>query len=54
MAQYSGIFTTTQQMQAKAAGNWPIVLNPPTSVEYLVVVGGGGGGNGAEIGRAHV
>jgi hypothetical protein len=30
MAQYSGIFTTTQQMQAKAANNWPSVPGAPT------------------------
>ena len=29
MAQYSGIFTTTQQMQAQAAGNWPSPPPPP-------------------------
>ena len=32
MAQYSGIFTTTQQMQATAAGNWTAAPGAPTSV----------------------
>ena len=49
MAQYSGIFTTTQQMQAKAASNWP---SPPVLVEYLVVAGGGGGDRGVQDARA--
>ena len=39
----SGLFSASQQMQAKQAGNWPLTM--PT-VEYLVVAGGGGGGNG--------
>ena len=42
MAQYSGIFTTTQQMQAKGASTWPFA---PASVSYLVVAGGGTGGS---------
>lgn len=32
MAQYSGIFTTTQQMQAKAASNWP---SPPDGLRVI-------------------
>ena len=38
----SGFFNTTQQMQAKAAGNWP--MPSPGTVQYLVVAGGGGAG----------
>ena len=39
----SGFFNTTQQMQAKAAGNWP---GPGLFIDYLVVAGGGGGASG--------
>ena len=47
VASASGFFNTSQQMQAKQAGNWPLTLPP---VEYLLVAGGGSGGacgNGA-------
>jgi len=37
MAQYSGIFTPSQQMQAKAANNWPSPVTPPTDYVYFTV-----------------
>ena len=41
MPNYSGMWNLVQQLQATAAGNWPV-----STVDYLVVAGGGGGGNG--------
>ena len=41
MAQYSGIFTLTQQSQAQGANNWASLSY---SAEILVVAGGGGAG----------
>lgn len=37
MAQYSGIFTTTQQMQAQGSGNWPL---PPLTGDIGIFAGG--------------
>jgi len=43
MPNYSGIWTSRQQLQAVAAGTWTGFPEAPTSVEYLVVAGGGSG-----------
>lgn len=47
----SGIFTTNSHLQAKNSGNWPTVIVPTSSIEYLVVSGGGSGaGYGTQVG----
>lgn len=46
----SGIFTTNSHLQAKNSGNWPAVIVPTSSIEYLVVAGGGSGaGYGTQV-----
>lgn len=41
----SGVWVLEAQLQAQAAGNWPVPPPPVMiTVEYLVVAGGGGGG----------
>ena len=35
-----GVFSVTQQLQARQSNTWPL---PPFSVNYLVIAGGGGG-----------
>jgi hypothetical protein len=52
-----GFWSTTNQVQLKQAGNWPLLPVAPTTVEYLVVGGGGagagiGGGGGVNVGYA--
>ena len=41
MGQYSGIYTLSQQAQAKGRNNWPQQTIP---ADYLVVAGGAAGG----------
>ena len=40
MAQFSGMWTTRQQLQAINNGTWPSVAMP---IEFLLIAGGGGG-----------
>ena len=41
----SGVWTLRQQAAAKGNNVWPLPVNPPSSVDYLVVAGGGSGGS---------
>ena len=38
-----GVWTLSQQSQAKGNGIWPLAINPTPTVEYLVIAGGAGG-----------
>ena len=42
-ASAKGVWTLIQQMQAQAAGQWPLTVFYPSTIELLVVAGGGSG-----------